>query len=62
MIWDVAAGTIIGGGALALVVLGIRETALAAQAHDGEASGFGLLMGAAGIALGAWVIFFKAHF
>ena len=62
MIWDVAAGVIIGGGALTLLFLGLIEAAKGNTVGYSEAAAFGYLMAAAGIAVGAWVIFFKAHF
>ena len=52
MIWDVAAGVIIGGGALSLIVLGLREVAIGAQQRDNEMMGLGGLFMVAGIAIG----------
>lgn len=62
MVWDIAAGVIIGGGTLGLILLGVREWALAAQHHDSEAMALGVSMIVVGIAVGAWVILWKAHF
>jgi hypothetical protein len=54
MMWDVAAGVIIGGGVLGLIAAG-----LAAADKEQLAVGYGALL--AGLALAVWVVFFKAH-
>ena len=61
MVWDVAAGVIIGGAVLGLPVLGL---ALEGQAkrEGNDNFGHGYLMAAVGLGLGIWVLFFKAHF
>lgn len=61
MVWDIAAGIVIGGATLGLVVLGV---ALEGEAHKQGHSdfGYGWGMAAVGVALGVWIVFFKAHF
>jgi hypothetical protein len=62
MIWDVAAGIIIGGGAVGLVWSGISLTAEAALKGDDSVGCWPLLLSVAGLALGVWVLIFKAHY
>jgi hypothetical protein len=62
MIWDIAAGIIIGGGAVGLVWSGISLTAEAAMKGDDSVGCWPLLLSLAGLALGGWVLFFKATF
>ena len=54
MMWDVAAGVIIGGGALGLIAAGF-----AAVSKEEVAAGYGAVL--AGIALAVWAVFFKVH-
>jgi hypothetical protein len=61
MIWDVAAGVVIGGSVFALIYFGAGAQMEALNYND-KNFGFGWLMVAAGIVLGIWIVFFKAHF
>jgi hypothetical protein len=62
MIWNIAAGVIIGGCVLGLLGLGVREASVGSMQNEPGQIGLGFLMMAAGIGLGAWVLFFKAQF
>ena len=60
MVWDVAAGVIIGGLALGLVYMGVVIQA-EAHLHGDERFDFGWIMALAGVGLSVWVLIFKAH-
>lgn len=63
MIWNTAAGIIIGGGVLVLIVGGLVG-AERYNTDDGiTAAGCGsLIVSLIGFAIAVWVVFFKAHF
>ncbi|HET7086032.1 MAG TPA: hypothetical protein VFI23_14740 [Rhizomicrobium sp.] len=61
MVWDIAAGVVIGGATLGLVVLGVALEGEALKQGNRD-FGYGWLMAAAGVGLGVWIVFFKAHF
>jgi hypothetical protein len=61
MIWNIAAGIIIGGGSLGLIVFGLTLAVASQRQRDENIRGFGLVGALAGVAAVAWIIFFKAH-
>ena len=61
MVWDVAAGVVIGGSVFALIWFGAGAQ-MEALKHNDKSFGFRWLMILAGIVLGVWIVFFKAHF
>jgi hypothetical protein len=62
MIWNTAAGIIIGGGVLLLFWLGVGIAGGAYFYKDRKGEKVGLLINLVAIGIGAWIVFFKAHF
>jgi hypothetical protein len=63
MMWDVAAGVIIGGAVLAMVAQGIGFYTYSAKVgwpHQAGYKAFGALIVFVGLCAALWVIFFKA--
>jgi hypothetical protein len=60
MVWNVAAGIIIGGLALGLVYVGVAAQGEAYK-HGNESFDGGWILALAGAGLSVWVVFFKAH-
>jgi hypothetical protein len=60
MVWDIAAGMIIGGLAIGLIYMGVALQGEAYR-HGDEGFAFGWIIALAGLGLSVWVLFFKAH-
>jgi hypothetical protein len=61
--WDVAAGIIIGGGVLAILIqsIGFFTYRSGMAAFDQSVKAMGILVALVGLGLAVWIIFFKAN-
>ena len=62
MVWTIAAGVIIAGGALGLVWAGLQAASEALRENEAVPVALGYGIALAGLAVCVWIVFFKAHF